>query len=178
MRSFYKLSFAVFVVFFVVFKFNNVFAASASDSTVLAELYESCGGKTWKNASNWHTAAPLGTWEGVTLNAQGRVVTLDLSSKGLSGGIPASLVKLSHLELLNLQNNLLTGFPSFQSHANPSQLAVFLSGNRLDFGDLEYNYKAVGQTRPKSHAPSTPRPNRYNTPSRVRGRPTCGAASR
>ena len=49
--------------------------------------------------------APLGEWEGVSTNDDGRVTALEFYSNGLSGEIPAELGSLSNLESLKLSNN-------------------------------------------------------------------------
>ena len=49
-------------------------------------LYKATGGATtWKNDKNWGSTRPIGTWEGVSTNAAGRVTSLDLGSNQLSG---------------------------------------------------------------------------------------------
>ena len=90
---------------------------NSEDRAVLVTLYETTGGPNWKNSENWLTDAPLGTWYGVTTDASGRVVRLDLSGTGvalesrhgLSGPIPPELGTLTSLEELDLAFNELTG---------------------------------------------------------------------
>ena len=90
---------------------------NSEDRAVLVTLYETTGGPNWKNSENWLTDAPLGTWYGVTTDASGRVVRLDLSGTGvalesrhgLSGPIPPELGDLANLEELRLSLNELTG---------------------------------------------------------------------
>ena len=47
--------------------------------------------KDWDDSENWLSDAPLGEWEGVTTNDDGRVTELDLEPNGLSGCVPSSL---------------------------------------------------------------------------------------
>ena len=74
---------------------------SLTDRDALVALYGSTGGPGWTNRSGWLTDAPLRRWHGVKVDAQGRVVGLNLIN-GLSGPIPPELGGLSNLEELNL----------------------------------------------------------------------------
>ena len=77
------------------------------DRAALITLIEKNGGPT-TNLSNWGTS-DMNTWEGVTV-LSGRVTELDLSGKGLTGGISNSIEALSSLTILNLsQNSSLAG---------------------------------------------------------------------
>ena len=74
-----------------------------SGRAVLMALYKATGGGTdWKNDTNWGSDAPIGTWEGVTTNAAGRVTYLNLGDNRLTGTIPAELGKLTKLERIGL----------------------------------------------------------------------------
>ncbi len=84
-------------------------AGATPDRAVLETLFESAGGRDWRNRTNWRTSAPLGEWYGVTTNAEGRVTHLDLFGNRLRGPIPAELGGLEHLEELNLGRNGLRG---------------------------------------------------------------------
>jgi hypothetical protein len=55
------------------------------------------------------TDADLGEWYGVAVDAEGRVIKLDLNSNKLTGPILTELGQLSALEVLRLSNNKLTG---------------------------------------------------------------------
>ena len=57
---------------------------------------------------NWAADRAIGDWEGVTI-ANNRVSELDLSDKGLDGGIPSELGNLDELAMLYLYRNGLTG---------------------------------------------------------------------
>jgi Leucine-rich repeat (LRR) protein len=55
------------------------------------------------------TDAGLGEWEGVRVDAEGRVTELVLSMNNLAGPLPSELQQLSALKKLWLDNNKLTG---------------------------------------------------------------------
>ena len=76
---------------------------------VLMRLYEATGGRNWRNNANWLTAEPLGSWHGVSVDSEGRVIRLELPNNGLTGTIPPELGKLEHLSSLGLGTNRLTG---------------------------------------------------------------------
>ena len=105
--------------------------APFSDREALVALYEATDGPNWTNQDNWLTHAPLKDWYGVEVNAEGRVISLDLYRNGLVGELPAELVNLAALESLELGRNGLTGAipPEFGSLPNLQWLA--LGRNRL-----------------------------------------------
>ncbi|XP_048234247.1 LRR receptor-like serine/threonine-protein kinase IOS1 isoform X2 [Ricinus communis] len=74
-------------------------------------------------------------WEGLNCSYSGnvmpRIISLNLSSSGLTGEIPSSISSLTSLESLDLSNNYLTGsVPDFLSQL-PSLNVLILTGNRL-----------------------------------------------
>ena len=76
-----------------------------SDAGVLNLLYESSGGPDWTNSSGWLETPALNEWYGVTADALGRVVTLDLTRNGLAGQLPANLGELAHMTELRIAGN-------------------------------------------------------------------------
>ena len=80
-----------------------------TERDALVALYEGTGGPGWATRNGWLSDAPLRRWAGVEVDAQGRVVGLDLSGNGLSGPIPRELGGLAHLEELSLAWNVLSG---------------------------------------------------------------------
>lgn len=129
------------------------------DSTAMVSLYNNLDGANWTNATNWLTGT-LDTWNGVTV-ANNRVTNLDLSSNALDGRmpddisyadslitlnlsdnnlidtIPDSFNDLQVLTNLNLANNDLESIPDLNSVTSLTDMDV--SGNRIQFGDLELN---------------------------------------
>lgn len=106
----------------------------ASDSLALVNLYNSTNGANWTNKTNWKTLSPLETWHGVSVNAAGRVVAIDLMNNNLQGSIPDELGSLSALEYLYMAANQLSGLI-------PTALGNLLSLKTLD---LSYNPNISG----------------------------------
>ena len=80
-----------------------------SDRLALEALFKSCGGAGWERKGGWMTDAGLGEWDGVTVDAEGRVTELNLDSNNLAGPLPSELQQLSALKELCLNDNKLTG---------------------------------------------------------------------
>ena len=76
-----------------------------SDVGVLNLLYQASGGPDWTNSSGWLETPALDDWYGVTADALGRVVTLDLSRNGLAGQLPGNLSELAHMTELRIAHN-------------------------------------------------------------------------
>lgn len=128
------------------------------DSLALVSLYQATGGTDWSTSTNW-LSGDLTNWSGVTLTS-GRVTSLDLSSNDLGGqippdfhyadaltdinfadnqiggAIPETFNKMPNLATLDVSDNDLVDLPDLTSTA---LLNADVSGNRLDFGDLETN---------------------------------------
>ena len=82
---------------------------SLTDREALVALYNATDGGNWNESANWLSDAPLGLWEGVTTDGDGRVTKLELIFNNLRGEIPAELGTLSKLEALHLSRNRLNG---------------------------------------------------------------------
>ena len=102
-----------------------------SDREILESLFEATGGADWTNASNWLTDAPLGEWNGVETDNDGRVIELRLSGNNLSGPIPPEIGDLDLLRNLDLGSNLLTGPIPSQLGNLPNLATLGLRRNRL-----------------------------------------------
>ncbi len=94
---------------------------------------------------NWSANRPIGDWEGVELGgAPLRVTSLELTSGGLRGRIPAGIARLTELKRLDLADNSLNGGIPAELGALVDLETLRLNGNELsgeipgDLGHLRY----------------------------------------
>ncbi|MDE2720932.1 Ig-like domain-containing protein [Candidatus Palauibacter polyketidifaciens] len=80
-------------------------AVHSLDRATLMDLYVGTRGGEWTNNDGWGTDAPVGSWYGVTANANSRVTAIDLSENGLSGQLPEDLGRLAFLTELRVHGN-------------------------------------------------------------------------
>ncbi len=106
------------------------------DQAALLNIYEALEGSSWSNGADWPNNGDITTWIGVTVT-NNRVVGLDLSSSNVVGDMPDDLQDIGTLVDLDLSDNGLTRLPDLSGQESWSSLNV--SGNNLDFGDLEPN---------------------------------------
>ena len=102
---------------------------------MLEALYDSTGGKHWKNNTNWKTGdlGSEGNWYGIQLQ-DCRVAAVSLTDNSLSGEIP-SLDGLGNLKHLDLSSNALSGeIPSLAGLDNLEH--INLSRNRKLSGEI------------------------------------------
>ena len=79
------------------------------DRAALVALYNATNGDNWTDKENWGSDEPLGEWQGVTTDDDGRVTQIRLWENNLIGSIPADLGNLTSLNLLALHINQLNG---------------------------------------------------------------------
>ena len=91
----------------------------------LVTLYRATNGVDWKGQRNWLSNHPLSTWDGVHVDADGRIIRLWLPSTELQGAIPTELGCLTSLKELELQDNQLSG-------SIPAELGRLTSLTKLD----------------------------------------------
>ncbi|CBN74748.1 LRR-GTPase of the ROCO family, putative pseudogene [Ectocarpus siliculosus] len=104
---------------------------ASTDRDALVALYKATDGANWRNRRNWNTDAPLGQWDGVKVNDQGRVVKLELDTNNLSA-IPPELGNLAALQTLNLGWNQLSGHIPPELGKLGALKTLELSANKLD----------------------------------------------
>ena len=110
---------------------GTALADAAGDRATLVALYNATDGANWKDNTNWLSAAPIGQWERVTTDGNGRVIGLYIGDNDLIGPIPAELGHLSNLTVLTLASNQLTG-PIPPELGNLTNLeSLDLGGNQL-----------------------------------------------
>ncbi|GAB4247750.1 MAG: hypothetical protein Tsb0034_27060 [Ekhidna sp.] len=120
--------------------FNDASAPTGTtytDSLALVAIYDAMEGESWTGVSNWKTG-DLSTWTGVTLDPgnDNRVEGLALPGAGLTGILPAEVDNLDAMVNMDLSGNSITGLAADFS-TMLSVASINLSGNDLDFGDLE-----------------------------------------
>ena len=81
----------------------------AMDRDALVALYNAADGANWSRNRHWLSEEPIGRWQGVETNRDGRVTELNLSGYGLKGELPVELGSLSGLVVLDLDFNRLQG---------------------------------------------------------------------
>ena len=87
----------------------NVFRAGVDRETLIA-LYNSTGGASWTDKTNWLSATePLDEWFGVEADSTGNVTKLELSGNNLRGTLPVALGSLINLTTLDLSDNRVSG---------------------------------------------------------------------
>ncbi|WP_419947504.1 leucine-rich repeat domain-containing protein [Candidatus Palauibacter sp.] len=80
-------------------------AVHSLDRATLMDLYVGTRGGEWTNNGGWGTDAPVGSWYGVTANANSRVTAINLSENGLNGQLPADLGSMAFLTELIVHGN-------------------------------------------------------------------------
>lgn len=102
---------------------------TSDDRFILTTLYATTGGGLWDRQDYWLTDAPLGSWWGVHVDGDGKVVGLELNNNGLNGEIPPILGQFERLRELSVWDNNLDG-------EIPSELGNLSS---LQYLNLEHN---------------------------------------
>ncbi|CAA0820673.1 Leucine-rich repeat protein kinase family protein [Striga hermonthica] len=77
---------------------------TADDATVMAQLAKSIN----PSPPGW-TGPTFCKWQGISCDSSGRVTSINLASKSLTGTIPSDLSQLSALKTLSLQRNKFSG---------------------------------------------------------------------
>ena len=104
------------------------------DRAALVALYNGTGGGSWRTGG-WGVddeGSDIGSWHGVTTDADGYVTELSLSGNNLVGNIPFQLGSLSRLVHLDLSSNRLDGAIPLQINNLTKLETLNLRGNQLD----------------------------------------------
>lgn len=80
-----------------------------TERDALIALYDATNGDAWTNNTNWCTDADLSEWYGISMDNNGKVSSINLSSNNLTGTIPDEIGNLEALWILNVPYNQLTG---------------------------------------------------------------------
>ncbi|MDR8394690.1 hypothetical protein NC796_26365, partial [Aliifodinibius sp. S!AR15-10] len=116
--------------------FSQTQNSVAGDRQALMDLYNATGGSSWKNDSGWGSGDPSDSWHGVKVDADGRVIRLDLWKNGLEGSLPASIGNLTKLTYLNVKGNRLTGdIPSEIGNMTSLEWLILSGRNHLQNGN-------------------------------------------
>ena len=102
-----------------------------TDRDVLVTFHHATGGPGWVNKDKWLTDAPIGEWNGVTVDEEGRVTRLALDANNLTGSIPREIAALDRLEVLSLRRGNLSGPIPPELGSLPRLAYLLLSINQL-----------------------------------------------
>jgi hypothetical protein len=106
-------------------------ATSVEEKSALEAIYNKMGGTGWTTKWNLVKCPCLHQWHGVVCDAQGNIVSLDLSQNGLTGTIASEFSGLKWLNSLKLYANALTGcIPAFFGEL-PNLQTLYLQNNKL-----------------------------------------------
>lgn len=100
--------------------------------TILGMFYNATDGPNWsKGGDSWpDNSVPVCRKHGITCDAAGDIVAIQLSKMGLSGVIPMELGFLRHVKVLDLSNNYLYGDLPSELRFMPLE-TLDVSGNML-----------------------------------------------
>ncbi len=84
----------------------------ANERDILVSIYNALNGSNWNNQANWLSDSPVGTWDGVTTNDDGQVVTLSLYDSNLEGAFPNEICQLDQLQDLFIIGQVAGSLPS------------------------------------------------------------------
>ncbi|XP_057956837.1 receptor-like kinase TMK4 [Malania oleifera] len=113
------------ILWIFVLSLSFVSLSSADDAAVMTKLASALSSLP----SDW-TGSKFCSWTGVNCHNSGRVTSISLASKSLSGVLPSQLNELTQLRTLSLQNNQLSG--ALPSLANLSSLQqIYFNDNNF-----------------------------------------------
>lgn len=128
-------------------QFNLQADIPTSERDALIALYNSTGGDSWTDNTNWKDAGNFaaagteGTWFGVTV-VDDHVVSVSLPFNNLTGTIPSNIEDLTDLEFLALyENNLSGSLPS--TIGNLSALTHLVLNDNALSGSLPASFSSL-----------------------------------
>ena len=79
-----------------------------TDQEILVVMYEAMDGPNWEGSrgENWLSELPIGGWEGVKTNDEGRVTSLRINGRGVQGLIPPEIGGLTELKELYINSEI------------------------------------------------------------------------
>jgi M6 family metalloprotease-like protein len=117
---------------------NKGIKLAESEVNALIELYNSTGGGSWTDNTNWLVGDPCADkWFGVECGIA-TVQNLDLTNNQLAGSLPASIGNLKSLQTLNLGNNQLSG-------SIPSEVGELVNLERLLLNNNQFSGSIPGE---------------------------------
>ena len=116
-----------------------------TDKDALISLYRSTDGVNWTDNTNWLSDAPIGEWQGVTTDEDGRVIMLHLERNALTGELPGELGDLASLQTLSLFGNRISGYIPTTLESLTNLKRMFLGGNQLG-GCIPVGLRDVGNS--------------------------------
>lgn len=103
-----------------------------SQKVILEIFFQATNGETWRiDGMNWmRDGVKECDFIGITCDEYGQVTEIILSNANLSGTLPPQIAFLEHLHILDLSNNIITGFLPSDLRFAPLDL-LDISGNRI-----------------------------------------------
>ena len=120
--------------------FELIISSLVSDEMALLEIYNALDGDNWTNGADWPNQ-DINSWVGITIT-DNRVVDVNIPAVQAAGVLPEAINRITSLQTVDLSGNNITGIPQITNLPNLTSIDV--SGNRLDFGDLEPNAAVSG----------------------------------
>ena len=103
-----------------------VTCGSGEDRAALVALYNATNGANWTNKTNWLSDRPLGEWQGVTTDVNGRVTQLTIQNNGITD--VSALFALDNMTYLNLGSNNVTDVSPLSRFTNLEILNLYGNG--------------------------------------------------
>jgi Leucine-rich repeat (LRR) protein len=81
-----------------------------TETSALTDLYSATAGSSWTDNTGWETDSDINNWYGISAGCGSAEVTaIQLATNNLAGTIPDSIRQLTHLTILSVSHNAITG---------------------------------------------------------------------